>query len=284
MEISVEFKRDLALEEVISEIQLLDSPHILLWYIGTHGLKKSTVKFYKDFILNPVLSRSKQATFWLVDLTAWGAFRDAKLKISKFSSFVKIIENFKHPSIKCIKSSDILKQLLALENQDVIEYFKISLKKEFIARQSLDKKNIGITLREMLDRDHPLFKPWYDSDVGKCYSIFQYLEAFYLIDNIIEKYNNKNSKEFIILFALPNNEIDYYYDDELSFRKDLNFFLKKKYAENSKDILNSSIVIRFLSFKYGEKPQHRPYNAPGKGFKKKEFSCKDIVEDKLGVI
>lgn len=284
MEISVEFKRDLHLEKVIFEIQLLDSPHILLWYIGTHGLKKSTVKFYKDFILNPVLCKSKQATFWLVDLTAWGAFRDAKLKINKFSSFVKIIENFKHPLIKCIKSADILKQILALENQDLIDYFKMNLKKEFIARQSLDKKNIGIPLREILDRDYPLFNSWYDSDVGKCYSIFQYLEAFYLIDNIIDKNKNNNKNEFIILFALPNDEIDYYYDDELSFQKDLNFFLKKKYAENSKEILNSRIVVRFLSFKYGEKPQHRPYNAPGKVFKKKEFSCKDIVEDKLGVI
>ena len=85
----------------------------------------------------------------------------------------------------------------------------------------------------------------------------------------------KTSNDFQLVFALPNDEADYYRDEEDSFRKDVAFLIEKQFGHCF--IENLNIDIQFLSFNYGDQLKSRPYNAPGKVIRKNEFCLEQII-------
>ena len=121
---------------------------------------------------------------------------------------------------------------------------------------------------------HPLSR--YGTDAAKSYSTIQYLEAFFLIETIIQQHLTRNPTQDIqIALALPNDETKYYWDKTQAFQQDLEFFILHRFPHLLEDI---KISVTFFPFEYGNALYQRPYNAPGKVYKKSELSYQDIVD------
>lgn len=254
---SVEFSDVLAVEEVVEEICRLDRPQIVVWYIGAYGLRKAGVDFYREKLIQPVLEKKADATFWLVDLTAWGAFRDRRCSIYKESSCCVVIDHFSDPQVRCIRSARLFKKMQKLE---ALEYFKKVLRRDFIHKLSQGFPERGICVREIFRNDCPVMEDWYDQDAGTAYSVFQYLEGCLVVNEILEQ----TKGEAQIVFALPNDELKYYQDEAGSFQKDVAF-------------LCGDVRIKFLAFQYGTEKKQRPYNTPGKVLKRANLTYGDVV-------
>src|ERR1700761_8333347 len=103
IQVTVQYYEEAAINNIVSQINRSMSPNIILWYIGTHGLKKPSVAFHKQLIA-PIYASNSSAKFWLYDLTAWGALKDPRLSISKCSRHIQKISNIDGNRIKCITS------------------------------------------------------------------------------------------------------------------------------------------------------------------------------------
>jgi hypothetical protein len=265
--LTVDFYAHLPIPQIIDEIAHLTSPHVFLWYFGPYGLKKAGVDFYKKNLISPLLAH-RQLIFWLMDLTAWGAFRDRHVPITEVSSLAEEIENFSIPQIHCMNAADIFKKMEALDPASVA-YFQKALRRGFIHKSSENAPTTDIPLHSILTC--PVISEWSNHDASKCYSTLQYLEGCLLIEEIVQK---SSLREVEIVFILPNDELKYYQDETNAFQQDV-AFLVEKYGK--------SVRIKFYSFQYGEQEQHRPYNAPGKVYKKNELTCEDIRQQPGGV-
>lgn len=273
--VEVEFFENISKEETVFEIAKLSNPQILLWYIGPNGLKNKSVDFYRDSIISPILNINDQATFWLVDLTAWGAFKNPMCSVHAYSKHCQIIEAFTDKRIQCIKSAKIISKIREVKEKRIISHFKKSIKKDFIVKISENFPDNKIFVRDVFPNNCPIFADWHDCNITKFYSSLQYLEGCFLVNEILSNLAVKNKTTNVeIVFALPNNEFQYYKDEFSSFQKDLHFFIsKQKYSKNTNMVLN----IKFFSFKYGTQQTHRPYNEPGKTLGKDELSYIKVV-------
>jgi hypothetical protein len=251
----------------------MTSPQVVLWYIGTYGLKVQGVRFYQKGVLGPIWSLQKETRFWLVDLTAWGALRERGVKTHQFSSLVERIETWGGP-LKCLKASDMFKRMEKLDPSE-IDYFKKALRKEFVHLASEKSPKVNIPVGELFEGKCPVVEEWSSHDAGKFYSALQYLEGCLIIEEIVRTCLGKEKIE--IIFVLPNDELKYYRDETDAFQRDVSFLLEHRFGSRLKDV-----KVTFYSFTYGEEISHRPYNAPGKVFKKNELSCDDILKIKQG--
>jgi hypothetical protein len=273
--VSVEFEEDLSIEQVTLAISHLSNPQIILWYIGCYGLKKAGVDFYRNFLISPVLVQNTQATFWLVDLTAWNAFKNPGYSIYKSNSCCNIIEQFLDDRIKSFRSSKIFKKMQEMSD-DFIDYFRKALHRDFIEKSSRDFPEKNIRVRDVFSNNCAVMADWYDYDINKSYSIFQYLEGCLIVDEVfLQLITNEQIDELQLVFALPNDELKYYKDNACSFQTDVQFLISRRCEVLG--IENTKLRIKFLSFKYGTQLLHRPYNAPGKVLKDRDITYQDIV-------
>ncbi len=120
--VNVEFFTELTIGQVVKIIKELPNPQVIIWYIGIYGLKKNCAHFYRDFLINPVLEDRQKAKFWLVDLTAWGAFKFFHCSIHSYNCCCESIEKMMPKKIKCIKSSVIFERVQNISKKIVINY------------------------------------------------------------------------------------------------------------------------------------------------------------------
>ncbi len=275
MSVNIEYRDKLTTSQVITTISQIPSPHVIMWYIGSHGLKKEGVKYYKDFLINPIIERANHPSFDLLDLTAWAALGDSKIPITKVSSFAEKIDTFATINLRCIKSADIFKKMQKLEDRELIDYFRAALSREFIRKSSEAMPDRNIKLGMVLDHNCAVLSDWFNIDTSKGYSVLQYLEGCLLIEEVVQnclRFQNNNDIELI--FALPNDELKYYRDETNAFKQDVEFLLKHRMGSILK---GSRINIKFLAFQYGDSAHQRPYNAPGAVFKRNELQLSDVV-------
>jgi hypothetical protein len=272
----VEFVESLSNEQVIVNISQLSNPQVVVWYIGCYGLREAGVQFYKNFLISPIFRQNKEATFWLVDLTAWGAFKSLQCSIHSFSSYCEKIEGFSDERIKCVKSATIFRKMQEMSEKDLISYFKKALQRGFISRPSKDFPDKNICIKEVFSDTSSVISDWCAHDASKSYSAFQYLEGCLLVDEIfMQEVTNKGASNIQIVFALPNDELKYYKDEENSFQKDVAFLISKRCE--TLDIKNIRLQVKFLAFKYGSDLNERPYNGRGKTLKNGNLSYEDVV-------
>jgi hypothetical protein len=260
------------IEVVVDEICQLCSPVVFLWYIGVYGLKKSGVEFYQKSLISPILNRSKSVVFELVDLTAWGAVKDGRDDIRRVSPFCQVIEEMMHSQLRCIKSAEIFSQMQAITEKGVVEYFKEALERPFIRRMSEGVNPSKIKVSEIFDNKCPVLERFYDWDTAKAYSTLQYLEGCLLVKDIV----NRTCRNAEIVFAVPNEEEKFYRDETGAFEKDVEFLLNHSQGM----AVTGNVNIYFLSYGYGKNISDRPYNHPGKVFKKNEFTSNDIYKNR----
>lgn len=273
--ITVEFIENLSTEKIVNEVSRLSNPQVIIWYIGCSGLRKSSAHYYRDYLISPILNLNNRAIFWLVDLTAWNVFRTSSASINQSSSCCDRIENSPINRIKCIRSSLVFKKIQEVSDPEIISYFKKALRRNFIIKTSKDFQKKNILVRDIWSENCPIAADWYNYDVGKTYSLFQYLEGCILIDEIISQVNNTECQENLqIVFVLPNDENKYYEDQSSSFKKDIEFLISRhRKKTNSKKL---KLEVKFLAFKYGISLNDRPYNSGGEVLKKNKFSLGDV--------
>lgn len=276
IQVKVEFEEGHSIDDVVNVICKLAIPNVIVWYIGSYGLKKIGVDFYREMLINPILKRNRSAIFWLVDLTAWGAFHDSRRSIDKSNNCCEIIDNFLDKRIKCIRSSEIFKKMQQISSNDFLHYFKKALQRSFLCEGSKNYPDKSIQIREIFSEKCPIMSDWYNHDASKSYSTFQYLEGCLLVDEIfIQLINSKAADNLEIVFAIPNDELKYYRDSYGSFQEDVEYILLKRCAEYKLKKFN--LKIKFLAFVYGTQLCHRPYNASGKLLKKNDLSYEIVV-------
>lgn len=276
MKISIEYGDTLPIDSVCSKIIRMDSPQILIWYIGVNGLKQNGSEFYKNFLFSPIVKAGNQPVFWMLDLTAWKALVTQKVHINKNSKIAEKINFLQSRHFNCIHSSGIFKRMKNLSDDSVVSHFKNSLKKEFIWESSKHVPNSDISIGEAFENNCPIFSDWYHVDTNKFYSVLQYVEGFLLIEEIVlNAIKNKIlDKDLKIVFVIPNDEIKYYFDEDNSFEKDVIFFLSHYHGDRLKGM---NIQVSMLSFTYGKEKHHRPYNSPGATLKSSKVLLEEIL-------
>lgn len=272
MDINIEYLEGLETQEIVEQLEKLSSPQIIMWYIGIYGLKKQSVDFYREELIYPIFSKNPTAFFWLVDLTAWGAFKNSKVPISRFSCHATKLNERIDKRIKCIKSSDIFNKMQSIDDSILIQYFKKALLRKFVWAVSNNAKDSQLTIRDIFNNYCPLLSDFFDCNLGKSYSMLQYLEGCLLIDEIIHFLcKNKFNDEVEISFVIPNDEIKYYQGQINYFQMDVNYLINF-YKLNISFL--RKVNIKFLAFNYGNSIENRPYNAPGKVLKENQLTPK----------
>lgn len=243
--------------EALQKIETIPNAQVLLWYIGCHGLKEEGVKFYKDKI-NTIINGKNNASCWLVDFTAWGSFTNLHTQITSMSKCAAQINKLNIAKIKCLSASKLFEEMKNIKHPELIEYFKTKV----VIRKSLfnaseNFKETMIKIGTIFNNNCCIFEQIYENDANKSYSLIQYIEGCFLINEIVR--NNLNTQnEINIVFFLPNDEAKYYYDKENNFIKDVEMLIKTNWSEQ----LNNRIInIFFINFKYGDELYHRPYNS-----------------------
>lgn len=273
--LSVSYREMLSPLETATQISALPSPYVLLWYCGVYGLKKEGVKFYKDFLISPIFSSNKQSTFWLVDLAAWGALQNPKIALSKVGFLSEDIQHSINGRFQTIHTADIFTRMQRVSDETLIEYFTSALQRDFIHKSSEAATPANTTVGDLFHNDCPILAPWYGTNTAKSYSTIQYLEAFFLIETLIQQHLARSPTEDIqIALALPNDETKYYQDETQAFQQDLEFFIHHRFPHLLESI---KITATFFPFEYGTASYQRPYNARGKVYKKNSLSYPDIV-------
>jgi hypothetical protein len=272
--IRVGFSEALSTEQVVDRINLLPNPQVIVWYIGCRGLREEGMRFYGESLFSPVLQQNTEAVFWLVDLTAWGAFSDSRRSVEEVSRWCKSIEELSNKHIKCIRSAEIFKKMQSLQDGDIAMYFRQALRRAFISEVSKGFPSINIRVKEVFGCC-PVMTDLLDCDLSKAYSVLQYFEACLLVDEIIAQRLLIGEREINVAFALPNDEFKYYSDESHAFRKDIEFLVRKRCE--SLGISEIVLSVNFFSFSYGSHSGCRPYNAPGRTFKSRALTYSKLI-------
>lgn len=274
-DVTVDFIDGLTLDKAIEKISKIADPQIILWYVGCYGLKEKGVSFYRDSLISTLLSLNRSFSFWLVDLTAWGAFHNIQCSIDNTNSCCEKLENFLDGQFQCIKSAEFFKYIQELSDLEIINYFKRALRRKFISEASKFFLDKNILVSQIFNGSSLLMSDFLHQDTSKAYSVFQYFEGCWLVDQIFSRIAQKDTdKEIQLVFALPNDEIKYYRDKDDSFEKDLTFLISKRCEELK--INSLKIKITFISFPYGLNASQRPYNARGKSLKPSQISLESV--------
>jgi hypothetical protein len=274
IQIQVDFIEAIDAPHLVETIGLLNQPQVLLWYIGPYGLKRSTVDFYKKNFISPLIKHASCPTFWLIDLMAWGALKNYLTPLNKSSKCSDLIDNFQHNQIKMLRSSLIFEKMYELFELPTLGYFTQVLKNPFIWRKSAHYKPTGIPLNKLITKSH-LSEELGSIDAAHGYSALQYLEGCLFVCEIIKNRLLCSNEPIEIVFALPNDEYEYYLDEKSSFKKDLSFLINYLFPEIHQKI--SQVNIHFYSFKYGKSNKDRPYIALDESkMKKHDLSIEKI--------
>ncbi len=275
--ISINFTEKLLPERAVLSIAELSSPHVILWYIGTHGLKKGCVEFYRHNLISPVLMANAEASFWLTDLTAWDAFKSSKGSINKTSSCCPIMQDFNDHRIRCLPSSKIFQRMLEIDDEYIIEHFvKVLTKISSREDSHSNHHSVGITVGEIFPKMSPIFRSLINTDVSKAYSAFQFLEGCLIVEEIVKWIATHSKSNFAeIVFALPNDELKYYRVDEDLFKSSVEILINRIWLQEGVDQFN--LNLNFLAFRFGNQDEHRPYNIPGDSVKKNELYIEDVI-------
>jgi hypothetical protein len=275
-EINIKFTNELPLHKVVTNLSEISSPHIILWYIGSYGLKKGCVEFYRNNLISPILAQNSEATFWLVDLTAWHAFKSPNGSILKASSCSRVIQNYNDHRIKCLPSSEIFHRMSEITDEYIIDHFTEIFTQVSFQHISSNHNLMGITVGEIFSKKIPLLDALINMDISKAYSPIQFLEGCLIVETILKSIaNHVKTNSVEVVFALPNDELKYYTVERDLFKRSIEMMILQMYRQAGIDWLN--LNLSFLAFQFGNQQEHRPYNIPGDCVKKNELSIGDII-------
>lgn len=209
-------------------------------------------RFLFQNLMNQPLS-----SFGLYGLQAWNfSCIGNKKETEALKQIDQSMKDLCQNSIKWLSSFDFFDWIKAQgkKQNSFFEFFFLNLKEELF-NLSKDKKKTGKKIIETLGQS---IDPQIDHmDMSQVYSTFQYLELFFLIEQLTQDQKSGTKK---LVFILPNDEYKYY----IHFPEDITYF--QKYLSNP-DNDQCLIEIEFYFYQYGKDIKNRPY----------DFSKKDQI-------
>lgn len=220
--------------------KLSQNDKIVMWYVGSRGIRQDCVNFYKPYIQQ---AQNKKCTIYLLDFSAWGRLNNLKISLDKKSD----LKDTQY--VKFLFGSEYFNRLNYILMDDTnLAIFKDIMSRNEIYQASQLYPQCGVTVGEVFDENSEIRKILDTKlDCSKIYSCIQYVEMLYIIEKIIK---SNPSKFHTIHFLLPNDEIKYY--PQKSLKEDL-----EKYLNVNFDVI---INIKFNNFIYENGTTDRPYN------------------------
>lgn len=227
---------------------------VYCWYEGSQCLPKEGANFMEKTIFKPLYKLKPDAKLYLYSLKAW----EFKKNIGSMPSSTPLgeaINRVNKAAIECIYSSSFFQYCIEIpkENERIYEFLNEELpNKKWLFNLSGNQRKKGMTTGELFNKQISLFDCIKDLDVSAAYSLMQYVEGYYLIQESVRKALSNGQKKIQIAFVLPNDESKYYLD----YPKDIEYMLQLDFG---KDLSDVNINISFQFFKYGDSLTARPY-------------------------
>jgi ribosomal-protein-alanine N-acetyltransferase len=277
-QVRVHFRSLIPPDDIPKEIKQTHHQQIVMWYVGTNGLKEESVVFHREKVIGPIYQEMSDAEFWLMDLTGWGAFKDLKKSYNKKSSFCKKIAELHSERLHCISAADVFSELLSLSDTETVNQIRSCCLNSRIFKKSKSFEDRGFTVKDVFGERCLALDELMKLDIAKAYAPIQYLEGIILVSMIVNQcIIEHTTKSIHITFVLPNDEYEYYAIGRNQFQKDVEAFLLS--SINAR-LSVPNIDITFISYKYGSIQQDRPYNCANKTVNIRRLSFEDITGKK----
>ncbi|NGX28504.1 MAG: hypothetical protein K940chlam1_00685 [Candidatus Anoxychlamydiales bacterium] len=254
-------------DELTKELESLANPQIITWFMGRASLREDWFKCLSEEFIDAIRKVSTTTSkIYLYDIAKWQSSKSDPTREYTSAEF-KRIKDLKQSDIVCLNSGEFFKFLKSYtlkdkESTNFINYINDIIWKErpFIWDISLKKSKVTPPKNTTLSQwcgNWPILKNILNQKVDLTYSGLQYLEGYFLIQKMIKDLINskKASDEINLVFLLPNDEINYYLDDDKSFEKDVKNMLAKQNLVSS----NMKITITFIPFNWENDLSKRPY-------------------------
>ena len=233
-------------EEVVHSIASLKGPtQVICWYGGPEGLFRKGAEFMRDNIFNPLQTLKKDLQFSLYSLEAWG-FKQNIEELDR--STVDRIQAFTF-----LNSATFFHYCVSNENP-LYAYVQQELpKKSWLKELSAPHKELGKKVQWLFANKSSLFDCLADQDCQKAYSQMQNIEGYWLIREAVERALSNRQSKLQLVFALPNNEADYFLD----FPACVPTMLRLDFGDRLAAI---EVDVSFEFFKYKNNLKSRPYS------------------------
>lgn len=251
----------------------------VFWFIGTKDLTQGSLDLMcssKKKRISKLLD--KNIGVCLVDLMAWQSFEVESDPTTVNSLFEPLLSCLSEKGIWYLTASLFFQKLTEIDQEDMIDWVQAICEREELYIASSDQNPSDRKLSMLYDRKQiprALQTPkLMNQSLPKLYSVFQYLEIFFYIEEILINQMSQQSRWVIsgqgldlnINFVLPNDESKYY----LNHRNDLEFS-NAQFQEDLETFLQlrgllaqiNSLTISIECFSYYETKniKARPYQA-----------------------
>lgn len=241
-----EFKERFSLQRQLAYIESkYYDPHIIVWFTDYFGrVGKKNIDWYKKQLFDKL----PKATFWLVDLAAWGLLSATKSEIEKkYPNIIETIANGEvlsegvcplllHESnvvnkkintrrFKTLSSQSFFNWLLSSDQSIVTDR-----ECEQMCRDEIRQGSLNCSLAQLGYRPKALNrtlkrlggKNMLDVDFSLIYPVLQYLEMVFYIKEVFSRFEANDKMQMIndkmmlpndknsIVLLLPNKEISYF--------------------------------------------------------------------------
>lgn len=237
---AVTFNAPSSPEECLSRLERIQGKiEVYSWFEGPQGISRTGAEFLRDRLYKPLLLLKEDVKLILYSLKGWDFCNPKEAS----SSLGDAINKINPKVIESLTASAFFNY--ADESNQLQTYLGYSLiRKKWLLELSEKHKEKGFKVSSIFRGT--LFSEAQNLDVSRCYSFLQYVEGYYLIQRSIRR----DAKT--IVFLLPNDEAKFYQDYGSELEKMLEIDLGKK-------VLELSVKVEFIFFKYGESLADRPY-------------------------
>lgn len=248
----------------------------VFWFVGKNDLTEGSLDLlYSSKRKRVAKLLEKGCEVYLTDLMAWKAFEEKIDPINCKSQFESVICSLRESGVAYLASNCFFQKLFAINNPVIMDWINQICKREALYLPSQEVRDNGRRLFDLLEDKAlpPILQiiDWSDRPLSQLYSVFQYIEIFFYIEDIIKDQLARSSLSSFdqglslnIQFVLPSDEYRYYLNDpnniEVSnaqFEEDLKTFLKLRGV----DIKIKSLEILIECFSFLANKKARPYNS-----------------------
>ncbi len=242
-------------EVIVEQLAKVEGPlSIYCWYEGSKCLPKAGAKYLTENIFAPLYRLKPAAQLYLYSLNGWD-FEKNMIDMDLKTPLGERINGINNNAIACLYSSSFFRYCMqGTQKSPLYGYISQKLpEKNWLLKISEAYKKTNKTVAAFFNNQSTLLDCVKDKDLSEAYATMQYIEAYYLIREAVEKGILKKEPKITIAFVLPNDESKYYKD----LPEDIEEMLKLDFGMA---LMDKEISIKFYCFKYGNSLKRRSYN------------------------
>ncbi len=234
--------------DVVDSLAKIEGPmDVICWYEGPSCLPKKGAAFLQKHFFEPLCSVKRDTKLFLYSLNGWNfKLKKVASSIPQTTPLGLAINRINTKAVECIYASDFFKYCCTDIDIQSPLYTFISEelpKKQWLAALSKDRAPAGMKIDQFFSQQISLLDCIKDWDAVQSYSMFQYVEGYYLIMEGVKRGLENKQQKIEIAFVFYNDEVKNYRD----YPQDIEKMLEADFGESLNGI---EINIRFRFFKY----------------------------------